>query len=149
MSDSNKETIQLLNKLKRNNQKVLMYKIYKLGFDVLSSYMSAETDEDLQDSFFIADREKERVAKSIDSSILVVNQVIKKHKEEGTSISDIEDVVKMQDDKLKEISIKKDYKNFLRLLDSYVEKDGARFHMGDDYDEDDNEGESYIEDFLE
>lgn len=147
MSDSNKERLKLLKLLKKQNQLIVMHRIYRLGFDILSSYMMCKTSKDIEDYHDVTDIEIERISNLIDNTIIKNYYTIELLKNNPAfDLKDIHEATKIQQKKIDAITVKKDYKNISRFMDKYISKGYDRIFLRQDLGDDDED--SFIEDFL-
>ena len=126
------QTLQLLEESRDMYKRILHYRIYQYGRDMLKTFLNMSDSEDAEQYFFM---ETERLAKKIDFISFEFDN-IKQMVEDGKgNYEGIEDAFYTNLKTLKGISPSKEHKELLRIIEGHIGNEGERIRIHIDIDE--------------
>ena len=119
-----KETLKIINKLQRQNKKILMYRIYKFGEEILRQALH---QEDIVDFDTIIYSEVERLSKRADKICFTIPHLKSLVEEDRITGEGFEDAFYMNLETEKKLDMKKEYQSLLEILEDYKQKESRLF----------------------
>ena len=126
------QTLELLEKSRDMYSRILHYRIYQYGRDMIKTFLNMTTAEDAEQYFFM---ETERIANKIDFLAFDFDKIKEMVKKDGGNSDAIEDTFYINRETLKNISIQKEHRELLKMIQNHVDNGGERIRISVDIDE--------------